>query len=93
MNTKNEEEFMSELKEEFLQKCKEDIIKALEENDFSLYKEVGHDIKGAGGVFNLDYLSELGYKLELAGENKDIEKIRIAIDQIKYQLKINGIEF
>ena len=64
------------------QKDIKDILHALEQGDFETILFVGHNMRGSGGGYGFDYLSETGFILELAAKEKDVEKIRKQIHEI-----------
>lgn len=62
----------------FLEIRQEDIRnirKALEEKDYATITRIGHTIKGSGGGYGFDAVSEIGKTIEMAGETADPETI------------------
>lgn len=65
---------VAELVPVFLETRKKDIIKlmeALNQGDFEAIRRLGHDMKGAGGGYGFDYVSEIGKAIEEAAKAKD----------------------
>jgi HPt (histidine-containing phosphotransfer) domain-containing protein len=52
---------------------------ALEEGDFNSIVILGHSMKGSGGGYGFNELSNIGRALENAAKNRDKESIRQAI--------------
>lgn len=51
------------------------IISALERNDFELIRSIGHKMKGSGGGYGFDRITEIGRDIEAAAKDsrsKDI---------------------
>ena len=47
----------------------------LDNSDFDSIKATGHSLKGVGGGYGFDRISEIGAELEQAGLNKDGTKV------------------
>ena len=80
----------------FLKNRVEDIAKlqsALNENDFVNISSIGHSIKGVGGGYGFDLMSELGANIETAGKDNDVAAIRENIDRLDDYLKRVDIEY
>ena len=52
------------------------ILEALGNGDFEPVRSLGHSMKGAGGGYGFDAISEMGAALETAANGKDSETIR-----------------
>ena len=59
-----------------------DILHALEQDNFETILFLGHNMRGSGGGYGFNYLSEIGLMLELAAKEKDVEKIRKQVQEI-----------
>ena len=71
------------------QKDVKDIPRALEQGDFETIRFLGHNMRGSGGGYGFDYITEVGSCLELAAEEKDVEEIRKQIlELVNYLEKI-----
>jgi len=58
---------------------------AAEHNDYDTIRETGHKIKGAGGSYGFQGISDLGASLESAAHNHDIQEIQARLsDMIRY---------
>ena len=63
---------------EFLENRKTDsllIVDKLKENDFVKIKELGHKMIGSGKLYGFERISKIGYLLERAAKNEEIEPI------------------
>lgn len=80
----------------FLGNRLDDIAKlqsALNENDFVNISSLGHSIKGVGGGYGFDLMSELGENIETAGKDSDVEVIRDNINRLDDYLKCVEVEY
>jgi HPt (histidine-containing phosphotransfer) domain-containing protein len=66
------------------------ILSALERNDFEGIRSVGHKMKGSGGGYGFDGITEIGRDIEAAAKNaikQDIreqtERLRDYLDRVK----------
>lgn len=60
----------------FLECRRSDLLKirqALQNGDYETIRKLGHNIKGAGGGFGFDAVSELGIQIEAAAEKQNGE--------------------
>ena len=64
------------------QKDIKEILHALEQGDFETVLFSGHNMKGSGGGYGFDYITEIGFKLELAAKARDVEEIRRQVCEI-----------
>ncbi len=63
---------------EFLENRQKDIVslnRALEQNDFNTIINIGHNLKGSGGSYGLDTITEIGRLLEKEAENGNSDAI------------------
>ncbi len=70
-------------------------IENCDENDkWDILRKKGHSIRGASGNVGANYIAEIAKNLETQAENQDdkyiesIEKIKKAIEELKYQYTI-----
>ena len=52
------------------------ILEALEHIDYKTIRILGHNMKGSGGGFGFDTITNIGRSLEQAAEDRDIQEIR-----------------
>ena len=62
------------------------IITALENEDFELIRMLGHSMKGAGGGYGFDAITDIGSSLETAAKEKNREKIQTHVNTLSYYL-------
>jgi HPt (histidine-containing phosphotransfer) domain-containing protein len=70
---------------EFLENRQKDtatLKKALEQNDYPAIQAIGHNLKGSGGSYGLDTITEIGKLLEQAVENNNAAEIGKLIDRL-----------
>ena len=63
----------------FFELREEDILlinESIEKNDFETIRRLGHSMKGAGGGYGFDYISELGRAMEEAAKKEDKAEIK-----------------
>ena len=56
-------------------------------NDFETLRGLGHKIKGSGGGFGLDRVSEIGAKLELSAQAGDLTAVELEIGHLRDYLE------
>jgi len=70
--------------EDFLEK--NDLLrKAIDHEDFTTIKEIGHSLKGSSGNLSLPHLHETSYQIEVAGKEEDIERARYHFQLLNQQ--------
>lgn len=80
----------------FLENRADDVAKlqaALNENDFVNITSIGHSIKGVGGGYGFDRMSELGANIENAGKEKNVDAIRENINGLDDYLKCVEVDY
>ena len=74
----------------FLAKRREDIksmLEVLEQGDYETIRVFGHRMKGTGGGFGLDAITDLGESLEQAAKKPDTEDIRMLLGRFSTYLE------
>lgn len=64
---------------EFFEDIRSDIrsmTEALDSKDYEAVRKLSHNIKGAGGSYGFDSISDIAKLLEYAGKNRDSESIQ-----------------
>ncbi|MGV8058170.1 MAG: Hpt domain-containing protein [Smithellaceae bacterium] len=87
------EEDLEELIPGYLENRRHDIVvisSALEHGDFELIRNTGHKMKGSGGGYGFDRITDIGRDIEEAakaqhGENilKQVEALRLYLGHVK----------
>ena len=75
---------------EYIERRKLDIaaVKAmLDKDDFMSIRTIGHQMKGSGGGYGFDDISEIGLELQTAAEKSDPEKINKALFKLEDYLR------
>jgi HPt (histidine-containing phosphotransfer) domain-containing protein len=74
----------------YLERRRGDII-ALEDallmEDYEAVRSIGHSMKGSGGGYGFDGITEIGGRLEMAGRDTDPDSARAAIDDLRSYLR------
>jgi two-component system cell cycle sensor histidine kinase/response regulator CckA len=73
----------------YLQSKQEDITAlsdAVEKTDFESIRILGHSMKGSGGGYGLDNITEIGKQIELAARDHDLTAIRESINELSQYL-------
>jgi len=71
---------LKELVPEFIQRRHTDvamIAAALRKDDYEAIRILGHSMKGAGGGYGFDVISDIGRNLEQAAKNRQTEEIQL----------------
>jgi len=70
---------LADLIPDFLEGRRQDvaaILKSLEQNDTETIRILGHNMKGCGGGYGFDAITDLGRSLEQAAKTGDVEEIK-----------------
>jgi HPt (histidine-containing phosphotransfer) domain-containing protein len=59
---------------------------ALQQADYETIRILGHDMKGSGGGYGFDGISEIGRLLEQAAKNRDTDAIQRQADDLRHYL-------
>lgn len=59
----------------------------LEKNEFVSLQSIGHSVKGVGGGYGFDLMSELGAAIESAAKEKNTEQLTEKINQLEDYLQ------
>jgi HPt (histidine-containing phosphotransfer) domain-containing protein len=73
----------------YMERRQRDVIgleDALLLGDYGTICILGHSMKGSGGGYGFDGISEIGLRLESAGRDSDYRPARLAIDDLKSYL-------
>ena len=73
----------------FLQNCRQNVIAmldALDRGDFETVGSLGHGMKGAGGSWGFQGITDIGTALERAAESADNEGSRKWVDELSRYL-------
>ncbi len=65
----------------------------LDKSDFQELASIGHSIKGVGGGYGFDIMSELGANIESSAKEKNIEAIRENIERLDDYLKRVEVQY
>lgn len=74
----------------FLENRKNDVKslgEALEQGDYERVRVLGHTMRGSGGGYGFDAITEIGGVLEQAAKAKDAEEIRRRISELASYLE------
>lgn len=74
----------------FLENRRKDVKtleQALAEGDYETIRTLGHKMKGAGGGYGFDAITEIGRSLENAAQDKNTEEIREHVQELSYFLE------
>ena len=77
----------------FLQNCRQNVIvmlDALDRVDFETVTSLGHDMKGAGGMWGFQAITDIGGAIELAAESADTDASRKWVGALSIYL--DGVE-
>jgi PAS domain S-box-containing protein len=80
----------------YLQRKREDITalnSALEQLDYEAIRVLGHSLKGSGGSYGFDNITEMGKQIEMAARNRDPVAIREWTDELSQYLSCITIAY
>ncbi len=81
---------LKELIPMFLESRQEDIValrQALADADYTTLKTIGHTLKGVGGGYGFDFITDIGSDIELAAKEADDVHVEKLINSMEYSLK------
>ncbi|MCX8110269.1 MAG: Hpt domain-containing protein [Syntrophorhabdaceae bacterium] len=55
---------------------------ALKEGDYDTIRILGHSMKGSGGGYGFDAITDIGKSIEQAAKNKDKEAIKMLVEEL-----------
>jgi len=65
----------------------ESIMKALQQDDFETIRILGHSMKGAGGGYGFDDITDIGHYLEQAAKERNSEMVRKHVEYLAAYLE------
>lgn len=74
----------------FLEGRREDVkalVEALEKGDYDTVLALGHNMKGAGGGYGFDFITELGQDLEQSAREQNAEKVGRLVKELSSYLE------
>ena len=80
------EEILTLYREEFSEQFKR-LEEALGGEDFDAIRAIGHSLKGSSSNLTMPPLTEVTYAIERAGEERDIDRARVLIDDLDREFK------
>ena len=81
---------IADLIPKFLDNRQKDIIaieSALQQNDFETIRMLGHSMKGAGGGYGFNGVTEIGKTIEEAAKEENLDRIREGVLELSEYLK------
>lgn len=64
------------------------ILEALQERNFEKIRILGHTLKGAGGGYGFEGISEIGRQIEQAAENEEADDIKEQVARLQIYLDV-----
>lgn len=80
----------------YLQNRRQDvdsILQALENQDFETIRVLGHTMKGTGGGYGFDAITDIGRALEEAAKNKNVQAISREVVALRDYLQAVEVVF
>lgn len=80
----------------FLSNLKKNIIliqNAMQAKDIETIRKLGHNMKGSGGGYGFDYISQIGQEIEESAKSSDLDKITISLNSLENYLSQIQIEY
>ena len=77
----------------YLQNCRQNVIvmlDALDRVDFETVTSLGHQMRGSGGIFGFQAITDIGAAIELAAESADTDASRKWVGELSSYLE--GVE-
>ena len=64
------------------------IISFLDAGDFEEVRVIGHSMKGSGGGYGFDKITEIGARIEVSAREKNDQAIRNLVDELSKYLEL-----
>ena len=80
----------------FLENRNSDVEKlrqAAEASDFEELRSIGHGLKGVGGGYGFEQMSQLGAEIETAAKSQELDTIKDRVEQLASYLQRVDIKF
>ncbi|HSE83758.1 MAG TPA: Hpt domain-containing protein [Thermodesulfobacteriota bacterium] len=71
----------------------ESISEALEQDDYESIRLLGHSMKGSGGGYGFNVITDIGRSLEQAAKDKDADEIRKWVNELSVYLELIEIVY
>jgi HPt (histidine-containing phosphotransfer) domain-containing protein len=81
---------LEDLVPDYLENRRQDchaVLQRLENGDYEGIRVVGHTMKGTGGGYGFDAITDMGQALEEAAKQPDPEAIRSVVSQLEHYLQ------
>ncbi len=75
------------------QKDIQSVLEALTRNDYAAIAKIGHTMKGVGGGYGFDAITDIGRSVEQAAKDKSPAKIKASLDALSDYLRRIEIVF
>lgn len=69
------------------------VAEALAQHDFAAIAKIGHTMKGVGGGYGFDAITEIGRLIEQAAKDKNPQKIKASLNELSDYLERIDIVF
>ncbi len=66
---------------------------ALKKDDYETIRIIGHSMKGSGGGYGFDAISDIGSSIEQEAKNRNVDGIRMRIVELSTYLKLVDIVY
>ncbi len=70
-----------------------DLKKNIEANNYDEIEKIGHQLKGAGGSYGFDYITEIGKEIENIADNNNPTEIKQLINELETYLDVVEISY
>ena len=83
------DEELEDLIPDFLENRHEDIQaiqESLAKSDYETICRLGHSMKGCGGGYGFDMITDIGGSIEMAAKNEDAGEVRKLLEELEYLL-------
>jgi HPt (histidine-containing phosphotransfer) domain-containing protein len=64
------------------------MLESLEKGDYETIRIVGHNMKGTGGGYGFDAITDIGRSIEQAAKDRDAEEIRKWVNELSVYLEL-----
>jgi HPt (histidine-containing phosphotransfer) domain-containing protein len=67
--------------------------KAADEGDFESLRSIGHSLKGVGGGYGFEKMSQIGAEIEIAAKGQQLDDIKTGVSELENYLQNIDVKF
>ena len=77
----------AEMQEMYIKHTSKELDKILDSDSLDAIRTFGHNIKGSGGMYGFDEVTNIGLQIENAAKESDVDSIKLSLSELGDFLK------